>query len=215
MIRSVIFDMDGVLIDSEPVYQRHLYQEFVKKYPWITMEDLSPMAGMNSTQDRQFLAKMARRDAADPEFLDEVSAAFASCSVYYPDIMRSQVPELLRMLKEMGLKVALASSSSTENIATVLEQCGIRTYFDVVVSGDEFHESKPNPEIYLHTMQRLGCGPEECLIIEDSDYGIIAGTDAGVRVAAIRDERFPFDQSRAQFHIDSLDEIPELIRNIV
>lgn len=212
MIRAVIFDMDGVLIDSEPVYQEHIYRGFVKKYPWITPEDLYPMAGMNSTEDKIFLAKLMRRDAADPDFLKEIEDNYKSCQVHYPDIMRPQVPGLLKTLRQMGMTVALASSSSGENIATVLSQCGIREYFDVVVSGFDFRESKPNPEIYLHTMERLNCRPEECLIIEDSNYGIAAGVSAGATVAALRDERFPFDQSKAQLHIDSLDEIPALVR---
>lgn len=212
MIRAVIFDMDGVLIDSEPVYQRHIYEGFVGKYPWITLEDLYPMAGMSGTEDRIFLAKLMRRDVEDPDFLREIEENFKDCQVYYPDIMRPQVPGLLQTLHGMGLKVALASSSSGGNIAKVLTQCGIKEYFDVIVSGFDFRESKPNPEIYLYTMKRLGCSAEECLIIEDSDYGIAAGVDAGATVAAIRDERFPFDQSRAQLHIDSLDEIPGLVR---
>lgn len=212
MIRAVIFDMDGVLIDSEPIYQKHIYDGFVEKYPWITLEDLYPMAGMSGTEDKIFLAKLMRRDAADPDFLKEIEENYKSCQVHYPDIMRPQVPGLLKTLREMGLKVALASSSSGENIATVLNECGIRKYFDVIISGFDFHESKPNPEIYLHTMQRLGCGPKECLIIEDSNYGIAAGVDSGATVAALRDERFSFDQSRAQLHIDSLDEIPALVR---
>ncbi len=211
-IRAVIFDMDGVLIDSEPVYQKHIYEGFVVKYPWITREDLYPMAGMSGTEDKIFLAKLMRRDASDPDFLKEIEENYAGCQVHYPDIMRPQVPALLQTLHDMGLKVALASSSSGENIATVLTQCGIKKYFDVIVSGYDFQESKPNPEIYLHTMECLDCRAEECLIIEDSDYGIVAGVDAGATVAALRDERFPFDQSRAQFHMDSLDEIPGLLR---
>jgi Cof subfamily protein (haloacid dehalogenase superfamily)/HAD superfamily hydrolase (TIGR01509 family) len=212
MIQSVIFDMDGVLIDSEPVYQDYIYEGLRFRYPWVKREDLYPMAGMNSTEDKIFLAKLTRRDAADPDFLEEVRQIYDTCKVYYPDIMREQVPGVLSALKEMGLKLALASSSSIKTITKVLEECGIGKYFDVVVSGDEFHESKPNPEIYIHTMQRLGCRSEECLIVEDSTYGIAAGTDAGVKVAAVRDARFPFDQSRAQFRIDSLEEVLGLVR---
>lgn len=212
MIRSVIFDMDGVLIDSEPVYQECIYQGLLPFYPWIKREDFYPMAGMNGTEDKIFLGKLTHRDAADPAFLAQINEIFGKCKVNYPDIMRPQVPTLLRTLKEMGLKLALASSSSRETITQVLNECGLTQYFDVVISGFEFHESKPNPEIYFCTMERLGSSAEECLIIEDSDYGIEAGTAAGATVAALKDERFPFDQGKAQLHIDSLDEIPGLVR---
>lgn len=212
MIQAVIFDMDGVLIDSEPVYQDYIYEGLRFRYPWVKREDLYPMAGMNSTEDKIFLAKLTRRDASDPAFLEEVREIYDTCKVYYPDVMRPETPGVLSALKEMGLKLALASSNSTETITKVLRECGIGKYFDVVVSGDEFHESKPNPEIYIHTMQRLGYKAGECLIVEDSTYGIIAGADAGVKVAAVRDARFPFDQSRARFHVDSLGEILGLVR---
>lgn len=212
IIRSVIFDMDGVLIDSEPVYQECIYQGLLPLYPWVKREDFYPMAGMNGTEDKLFLANLTHRDASDPDFLKQINDIFGNCKVHYPDIMRSQVPELLRTLKEMGLKLALASSSSGETIEQVLRECGLKEYFDVVVSGYQFHESKPNPEIYFCTMEQLGSTPEECLVIEDSDYGIEAGTAAGATVAALRDSRFPFDQGKAQLHIDSLDEIPALVR---
>lgn len=212
MIRSVIFDMDGVLIDSEPVYQECIYQGLLPLYPWVKREDFYPMAGMNGTENKIFLARLTHRDAADPAFLAQINEIFGKCKVNYQDIMRPQVPTLLRTLKEMGLKLALASSSSRETITRVLNECGLTQYFDVVISGFEFHESKPNPEIYFCTMERLGSSAEECLIIEDSDYGIEAGTAAGATVAALKDERFPFDQGKAQLHIDSLDEIPGLVR---
>ena len=87
----------------------------------------------------------------------------------------------------MGLQVALASSSSRECIEQVLTQCGIRELFDCIVSGHEFTRSKPDPEIYRFTMDKLGRKPEECLIVEDSTYGVQAGTAAGGVVAALRD----------------------------
>ena len=134
----------------------------------------------------------------------------AGCQVYYPDILRKEVRPLLHELKQMGLQVALASSSSRECIEQVLTQCEIRELFDCIVSGHEFTRSKPDPEIYRFTMDKLGRKPEECLIVEDSTYGVQAGTAAGGVVAALRDERFPFDQRAAQLHIDSLAELPAL-----
>ncbi len=95
-------------------------------------------------------------------------------------------------------------------MSSVLDQCEIRELFDCIVSGHEFTRSKPDPEIYRFTMDKLRRKPEECLIVEDSTYGVQAGTAAGGVVAALRDERFPFDQRAAQLHIDSLAELPAL-----
>ena len=212
MFKAVIFDMDGVLIDSEIVYIQNLYRYFSRTHPQLKLEDLYPSVGMNATEDRPFFASLLGRDPTDPAFLEELHQAYVSTKIHYPDILRPQVPGLLKALKDRGLQVALASSSSPENIERVLTQCEIKGFFDHIISGYQFKRSKPDPEIYLYTMAQLGRKPEECLIVEDSTYGIEAGVAAGVAVAAIRDDRFPFDQSKARYHIDTLDEVLELAR---
>ena len=193
-IKAVIFDMDGVLIDSEPVYLHHQYTHLKSLYPWITLESMYPLVGISGQEYMPFMAKLCRR-TDDTAFRQE---------------MDKEVRPLLHELKQMGLQVALASSSSRACIEQVLTQCEIRELFDCIVSGHEFTRSKPDPEIYRFTMDKLGRKPEECLIVEDSTYGVQAGTAAGGVVAALRDERFPFDQRAAQLHIDSLAELPAL-----
>ena len=208
-IKAVIFDMDGVLIDSEPVYLQHQYAHLKPSYPWITVESMYPLVGISGQEYMPFMAKLCRR-TDDAAFRQEMDAMNAGCQVYYPDILRKEVRPLLHELKQMGLQVALASSSSRECIEQVLTQCKIRELFDCIVSGHEFTHSKPDPEIYRFTMDKLRRKPEECLIVEDSTYGVQAGTASGGVVAALRDERFPFDQRAAQLHIDSLAELPAL-----
>lgn len=208
-IKAVIFDMDGVLIDSEPVYLHHQYAHLKPSYPWITLKSMYPLVGISGQEYMPFMAKLCRR-TDDAAFRQEMDAMNAGCQVYYPDILRKEVRPLLHELKQMGLQVALASSSSRECIEQVLTQCKIRELFDCIVSGHEFTHSKPDPEIYRFTMDKLKRRPEECLIVEDSTYGVQAGTAAGGVVAALRDERFPFDQRAAQLHIDSLAELPAL-----
>lgn len=211
MIRAVIFDMDGVLIDSEIVYIRHQCERLQKKYPWVTQESLYPTVGMSGTEDRLFLAKLLRREAGDPAFLREVEDLYQSCEISYPDILNPQAADVLKRLRKMGLQIALASSSSMKNIQHVLHTCGIAQYFDSVVSGDAFRRSKPDPEIYQCAMRQLGRQPEECLVIEDSTYGVQTGAAAGAVVVALRDDRFPFDQSAALFQIDCLKDIFQLV----
>ena len=124
--------------------------------------------------------------------------------IHFPDILRPEARPMLEQLRAMGLQLALASSSPMSNIRQVLGECGLMEFFPVIVSGEQFEASKPDPEIYLHTMARLGRRPEECLIVEDSTYGVQAGAD----------ERFPFNQSAARFHIGNLSEIPALAASI-
>ncbi len=211
MIRTVIFDMDGVLIDSEIVYLRHQKKKLEKKYPWIKESDLYPLVGMDNNEDKYFMADLLGGDAEDPTFLQELKEVYSGVEISYPEIMRPVVPSLLKSLKEQGLKIALASSSRMDNILEVLTSCKIREFFDFVVSGEQFVHSKPDPEIYFHVMKALEVQPEECLIIEDSTYGVTAAHRAGAHVIAVRDDRFCFNQSLADYQINSLEEVLQYI----
>lgn len=208
-IRAVIFDMDGVLIDSEPVYLGMQARNLQTKYPWVTLESMYPTVGMSSQEYPRFMARLCRVPFT-PEFEKELMQADENEPIHFPEILRPEARPMLEQLRAMGLQLALASSSPMSNIRQVLSECGLMEFFPVIVSGEQFEASKPDPEIYLHTMARLGRRPEECLIVEDSTYGVQAGAAAGGLVAALRDERFPFDQSRAQLHIESLAEVPVL-----
>ncbi len=210
-IKAVIFDMDGVLIDSEIVYLRHQYEVLRHRYSWVTQESLFPLVGMSTKDDYAYLARLLKKDENDPGFRQEIRDLFISCEIYYPDILRPQVVPMLKSLRSLGLSTALASSSSSDNINTVLTQCGLTSYFDCIVSGDQFEQSKPDPEIYLYTMERLGRTPEECLVVEDSTYGVQAAHAAGAFVVAIKDDRFCFDQSLADIRIDGLDEVIKIL----
>lgn len=212
-IRAVIFDMDGVLIDSEPVYLGMQARNLQTKYPWVTLESMYPTVGMSSQEYPRFMARLCRVPFT-PEFEKKLMQADENEPIHFPDILRPEARPMLEQLRAMGLQLALASSSPMSNIRQVLGECGLMEFFPVIVSGEQFEASKPDPEIYLHTMARLGRRPEECLIVEDSTYGVQAGAAAGGLVAALRDERFPFDQSAARFHIGNLSEIPALAASI-
>lgn len=210
-IKAVAFDMDGVLIDSEPVYLEHTVRMLQVDYPQVTREALYPSVGMRSMEYRSFMAELLRTREGDPFFQELMDHVNASCKVDYKEIMRPQVPDMLRILKNMGIKIALASSSSPANIHQVLKECGIENYFDSIVSGESFTHGKPDPEIYLCTFEKLKVRPQEVLIVEDSTYGVAAGAGSGAFVAALKDERFLFDQSQAHLRIGSLSEIQEIV----
>lgn len=215
MIKAIAFDMDGVLIDSEPVYLKHTVRMLEAEYPQITEEAMYPTVGMRSREYRTFMADLLRMKEKSPAFEQLLERINSSCHVDYREIMRPEVPEMLRGLQDMGIKIALASSSSFDNICQVLSECGVREYFDSVISGDAFVHAKPDPEIYLCTFRRLGVRPEECLVVEDSTYGVAAGAASGAYVAALKDLRFSFDQSPADLQIDSLAEIVGIVESTV
>lgn len=207
-IRAVIFDMDGVLIDSEYVYLSGTCRGLQKKRPWIREEDLYPSVGMDSVRTRELMFKVAGEPLDNREFDRELEEIYKMLDhVSYPDMLYPEVTKVLKALRKNGFRTALASSSRMAVIRKVLEQCGLQELFDCVVSGEQFRESKPNPEIYRTVMAAIGCRPEECLVVEDSTYGVKAALGAGAQVAGRRDLRFPFDQSGAAYHIDTLEDL--------
>ena len=210
--QAVIFDMDGVLIDSEFFYLQRFHREIVKKYPWVAIEDLYPTVGMDEGRTSLKIISMASCDPADPALDAVLQEIFASGEeLYYPDFLYPEVPEVLRELKERGLRIGLASSSPMKAIRNMLKECALADCFSCVVSGYELPESKPNPEVYYKAMQAIGCGPGECLVVYDSTHGVEAGASAGAKVAARMDERFPFDQSKASYFIRTLRDLREIL----
>jgi len=115
-------------------------------------------------------------------------------------------------VKSQGLKIGLASSSVKADIFRALEENRLQGFFDIVLSGEEFKESKPNPEIYLTALKQLNVQASRALIIEDSEKGIAAGVAADVEVWAIRDNQFGMDQSAAKGLLDSLTDVLDLIK---
>lgn len=206
MIKAVIFDMDGVLIDSEIVYLNHMFQRLKKWYPAVEKDGLYRVVGASSKKTMEIIREETGEENAEA-FREMYSRLWDGCQPDYPAIMRKAVPGLLKEIKDRGYLLALASSTSRNGIEAVLTSCGLKNYFDYVVSGEEFRESKPNPEIYLHTAGVLQCTPSQCLVVEDSTYGIMAGHGAGMTVAALIDDRFHFDRTLADYSMYELSEV--------
>jgi len=97
------------------------------------------------------------------------------------------------------------------NIRHVLDCCDIADCFEFTVSGEEFTESKPNPAIYLHTLERLGLAAQECAVVEDSDYGITAAARAGIPVIARVEDRLGYTQDGASYFIDVFPQLLDLL----
>ncbi|MCI8518007.1 MAG: HAD family phosphatase [Hungatella sp.] len=210
--KAVIFDMDGVLIDSEICYLKFDLAFARTKNPDVTIDQLYGMVGASKQDAWMVMERAVHNGQTWEELRDDYRASVDVFSqVDYRAIFRSEAVEILDLLKRRGYALALASSTQMELILRVLAENNITSYFDVIVSGSQFKQSKPNPEIYFYTAKRLGVEPTECLVIEDSTLGITAASRAGMTIAALIDDRFGFDRSLADYEIQHLGEIAGLL----
>lgn len=205
MIQAIIFDMDGVIVDTEYI-DFQLQKEFVER--------ISPVAG--AVDEAAFPTLVGRSYAHLAQGIKDLSGSDLSLAdisdqledyakeryqqLEYPSLFRADIVAILDYAKEKGIKLAVASSSRKDHIEEVLEACGILSYFDTLVSGEAFTESKPNPAIYLATLAKLGVSAQHAVAIEDSAFGIAAAKAAGLAVIAYEESRMPVDQSQADYH---------------
>ncbi|HTD00608.1 MAG TPA: HAD family phosphatase [Chthoniobacterales bacterium] len=221
-LRAVIFDLDGVLADSEPWwnkidakllaeygvdYHGEYHREVLGVSYRLAVEFYKTKFGISVPTEE--LVK--RRGEIATEF-------FANRVGLFPNAKR--VLEELRKIRppgsDMKLRLALATSSVSTSARPFLDRHHLTRFFDVVVTGDEIERGKPEPDIYLSTAEKLGLRPNECLVVEDSLSGIAAAKAAKMRVAAIPDRRFvdPREyEKKADFLLNDLADIPALVRS--
>ena len=197
MIQAVIFDMDGVLVDSEPANNAQVsdFMETLGRRP--TEDFLNGLVGTSYEETSQRCLDYLGLAMPVEIFLHDMDVYIRSHPYNYAQYLNSGVKETVEYLKDKGYKTAIASSSFVSQIQKMLEECQLQNEFDLILSGEMFAESKPNPDIYLTAAKKLNVKPEECLVIEDSYFGIEAGKRAGMKVLAFEDTRYGIDQSRA------------------
>ena len=208
-IKAIIFDMDGVIFDSETMYINDLIRFFKQHDIEIQVSDCIPLIGIDSKLYYEQAYTMWNNKTDFITFKNMLQEYFRSFDCDYKAVVRPQIYSVLESLSE-HYKIALASSSSLNAINTALAQADLRKYFTLIVSGEQFKESKPNPEIYLHTIKELNVNKDEAIIIEDSSKGILAANRAGIKVLALKDDKFGLDQSQADIIIDELNDIINL-----
>lgn len=213
MIKAILFDMDGVLIDSEYYYHFGTYKWMKRLGFKGDHQELNKLIGttMATTYDmlydmfdgkytKEELAKINEKYFGEEDPLD--------CK----KIMFANVKECLVSFRQMGLKLALCSASPMNTIMDNLRQMEIEDLFDCIVSGDDFERSKPDPMIYLYAMDKLHVTSEECIVYEDSTIGIAAGKASKAFCIARKDDRFGQDQSQADMLINDINELLDYVR---
>lgn len=205
--KAIIFDMDGVLFDTESFYYRR--REVFLDQKGISIKHLPPSFFIGGNM-KQIWRAILREEYENWDILrlqEEYLEYKRQHPLPYKELIFTDVKNVLLELKKKNIKLALASNSTKEDILRALSETQLMDYFDMIMSGQEVKESKPSPDVYLKLMEELGVKSTETLIIEDSEKGIQAGVSSKADVWAIRDKWFGMDQSKATQLIDSLADI--------
>lgn len=212
MIQAVIFDMDGVLIDSEMIYLEDMLAFAQTLNPQVEKKDIVGTVG-RTAQDTWEIVESAVQNGMNWKELRQHYRGWSNIQdqVDYRKIFRPEAMAAIRELKHRGYRLAVASSTHRQLVLHVLFQNRILEYFDTVVTGDMFVRSKPDPEIYHYTAKALGVKENQCFVLEDSTVGITAAHRAGMKVAALIDDRFGFDRSLADYEVESVSGILGLL----
>ncbi len=180
-IEAIIFDMDGVLVDSEP-HHMEIEKKLFRKYrlPVSTKEHHSYM-GMAGNEMWEKLNQVHQAGLDVPEM---VRVNYQECNTHFSSMEKIEpMPGLLPLLQAIQkaeIPLAVASSANIETIGIILGKTGLRSYFQEVVSGSMVEKSKPEPDVFLYTAGLLKTAPEHCLVIEDSINGVKAAKAAGM-----------------------------------
>ena len=145
--RAAIFDMDGVIVDSEIVYNEYLLAFAQTKNPAVVMDDINPMVGRTKKDSWMIMEHAINNSQTWEELFEEFRVLDIYQHVDYQKIFRPEALVVVKELKNRGYRVALASSTGPKLIARIMEDTGMRPWFDLIVSGGQFKQSKPDPEI--------------------------------------------------------------------
>jgi beta-phosphoglucomutase family hydrolase len=207
MIKAVIFDLDGVLVDSEP-FSGEASSKALREFGIeLTPEERTRAFGRTDLDIASYAIKLRGLDLNPRELVKRKDAV-------YSEIIKGKLRpmphtrELIELLRSKGIPFALASSGTPGKIRATLSEIGFEDIFDTIVSGEDISRGKPHPEIFLKAAEKLGMEPGDCLVVEDAQAGIEAAKAAGMRCIALRSpSTYGQDFSKADRIIDSLEEL--------
>ncbi|MBP5264704.1 MAG: HAD family phosphatase [Lachnospiraceae bacterium] len=209
MIRAVLFDMDGTLIDTEKYY-RVFWPKAMAEFGYkMTDEQVLSMRSLGRPfaparlkewfgEELDYYAVRARRTEMMEAQLDIDGIQLKPGAV-----------EILEELRRRGILAAVATATPPERTEKYLGLTGIRPYFSKIISATQVKEGKPSPDIYLYACEQLGLAPEECMAVEDAPNGILAAYRAGLRVVMVPDQTQPTEELQGMLYanVDRLDDL--------
>jgi len=206
-MRAVLFDLDGVLVDSYAAHMRSWRRLAAEEALPFSEPELARSFGRTS---RESIATYWPGRASEAERLDARKEAL------FRDDVRTTFPamdggrELVRALRAAGFGLALASSAPPDNVELALERLALADCFGAVVTGGDVERGKPDPQVFLLAAERLGTPPERCVVVEDAPVGVTAAHDGGMKAVALLStgrRREDFEAVRPELLIGSLREL--------
>lgn len=211
--QALILDMDGVIVDSEPLYALRLCSFL---YFCLDVEPdmdlIRENVGLGPEKVWKLTQKQLHESMSREKFQEMMDAYTDRYPIDFMTIKNPGLDELLAFCRDKGLKTAIASSSDNVLIESVMAGTGIGEQIDYYLSGENVGRYKPYPDIYLKVAEGMGVAPESCVVIEDSKVGILSAARAGMTVIAKREERYNFVQEGYHYLIDRLDEAIPILK---
>jgi beta-phosphoglucomutase family hydrolase len=205
-LKAVIWDMDGVIVDTAQEHFVSWQQAFRKRGVVFSDTDFKRHFGQrNDTIIMGILGEGVTR--ADINAIAEDKEVFFRQNIVkdmrpFPGVIR-----LLKTLQENGIPSSIASSAPLENVCLILSHLKIDSYFQAIVYGNEVSEGKPSPQVFLMAAKKLGARPENCIVVEDAIAGVMAAKSAGMLCLAVTNTHSAAHLSQADLIVDSLDKV--------
>lgn len=184
-IKAAIFDMDGTMV-SNMEYHKNAWIEFAKEYGInLTAEDFKKkLSGRRNKETFEILFNKTLSKDAIEKYTEEKEALYRQ--IYAPFIKEvAGLTNILQKFKSKGIRLAIGTTAPLKNRIFVLDNLKLNKVFEVILGEEHVKNGKPDPEIYLKVAQDLGVNPNECLVFEDTPFGIKAGKNAGMKVIGV------------------------------
>lgn len=191
MPKLVIFDMDGLIFDTERLFMREM-NKVMKTYGYsISEEQYVQLLGLCDEVLSDKMADMFGKDYPFKEISDKTRERTGKCAENGELKIKEGIPKLLSFFKNENIPCTVASSTYTKYVKKYLEIAGIDSFFKDITGGDCVKRSKPDPEIFETACKKFGVNPKEALVLEDSENGILAAYRAGIPVVCVPDMKYP------------------------
>ncbi len=207
MIKAILFDMDGTLVDSENYYTSKSF-DFASQYKKdIDIKDVYKIVGLNMTDTYKTMAKLI--GISFNECKASYDEYFLRHPINYNDYLFDDVKDVLSKLKNK-YKLCVCTMSTKKMLEDFIDDCNL-PIFDLLLADEDINRSKPDPEIYLKSLEKLHIKNDEAIVVEDSYSGIMAGKNANIYTIARNGKRYHINQSSADYIFDDMHDILRIL----